>query len=519
MLPGTLHHAPEVQAGFTQVTSRITPMHIVSLLNPSSSTTSVSIDSNFGGHSMITGAGLDLPLDLTVIGDFEMDGVIHGSNSEGEGLIMDSDVGGEKNAREESDVDGKNEFSSHEATVKDKGKRQGETLASKAEKKQKVSSNKTTKRRHSAKDELHTGSFVIDPVRMRRFEDNICIPSPTGTPPIDAGAEFDIQSSFFGVRHSLCGETLSMRQPYNSENFKKHVKICKGASKTKDGKPNNLNGAGMSSKSLVNFFLPAPPKRVPPTLQQMACPGVTALNDERVEDYLLRTMSLGGGASRRVEVSKTMFQKTYKDLLAKQKAEVKKLQETQWRWVNHYKTRHITSFQCIRLIKIEPGTSPKMCLPCQSLLKLKAFKNALAHPTPTAENVIHTPKEYRSDEVAKSNARITGVSELLNAPVCRFVSFTRGICSPRKTRAEHHVFVMQRVFFRESFLVELSLLGWLKLLCNDRTRKNGVLGTKTQSMALRTMSLCTLCKSRVLPLTSFFLLNFLFKHLGIYSTY
>lgn len=256
------------------------------------------------------------------------------------------------------------------------------------------------------RNEKHAeGAFASSLESLKDFERKIFA--------LDANAHIiDIKT----VRHIKCGKALSMKCPYNTGNFKTHVKNCTGPPKSLKG----LSGAGMKpintlfqSSATSKSILPIPSRTVDP------CPGLDGATYPSVFHYLDRSGALGGGANSVTVIAQDLYGKRYRKLSKKRKRQVKTAQKHDWRWQNDHSEGRIFSTECAKV-----SGSLKMslaCLACLSLLKLKAFKNAVAVVRPLDKNYRFNNTIYQNKKLAILYGRSTDLREVMEAPVCASV--------------------------------------------------------------------------------------------------
>lgn len=101
------------------------------------------------------------------------------------------------------------------------------------------------------------------------------------------------------VRHVKCGKEFQMKEPYNTGNFKSHVRLCKGPPKS-----HKLSSGGMN---LISTFFQKGPgpgvvasasnSKIKTRFKLAPCPGLLRAVHSQVDLYLERSGARGGGAS------------------------------------------------------------------------------------------------------------------------------------------------------------------------------------------------------------------------------
>ena len=256
------------------------------------------------------------------------------------------------------------------------------------------------------------GTFVLDPNKFEKWNAKILH--------IDKNATGDSKLAN-NARHFACSEWIPGKEPYDTTNFRNHVKKC---SKSKAA-------AGMftveqwSDKLKINMksFSDAKPKVAQP------CPGLTDHNHPRITTYLGRTAAIGGGGRSATVISKELFGKLFKKLSYRRKDEVLTKQIHEHKWRNDHQNDHVYSTSCLKdvMLLVSDQSSPTPCFNCESLLQDYYFKKALQKRPPTDKNLIHMNKRWRtSDRLVNLYGRVSGLKEIIELPVseyqvCKFV--------------------------------------------------------------------------------------------------
>lgn len=174
------------------------------------------------------------------------------------------------------------------------------------------------------------------------------------------------------VRHLKCGKELAMKYRFNTQNFKTHVRTCKGPPKTA-----KLPGGGM--RSITNWFQPTAQQRAskpspipskPAVAQQVEpCPGLDEQHYKQVAYYLDRTGAYGGGASSVNKLSQELYGKKFRLLSQKRKSQVKTAQMHQWRWKNDHSSGKVFSTTCLKTVSVQADIpSDDVIPPCKACM-------------------------------------------------------------------------------------------------------------------------------------------------------
>lgn len=198
------------------------------------------------------------------------------------------------------------------------------------------------------------------------------------------------------IRHLKCGKELSMKYRFNLQNFKTHIRTCKGPPKTA-----KLPGGGM--RSITHWFQPTGQQRGVPSIPIIPqriepCPGLDDQHYEQVAYYLDRTGAYGGGASSVNKLSQELYGKKFRLLSKKRKSQVKTAQMHQWLWKNDHSSGKVFSTTCLKTVSVQADISSddviSPCKACLLLLSVKKFKNACSVEQKPYENHKFLNKEY-----------------------------------------------------------------------------------------------------------------------------
>lgn len=131
--------------------------------------------------------------------------------------------------------------------------------------------------------QVTNGTFVIDNRMLLQFKCKIRL--------VDPGASFTVGKNIKVVTHSLCGQTVMMKEPYNIAHFLRHTGTCTGPPKTTYGQRNksvHVPPGGGIFKFLV------PRKKGIMLIQSLPCPGLTGSQHHQIPTYLHRSSVPGG---------------------------------------------------------------------------------------------------------------------------------------------------------------------------------------------------------------------------------
>ena len=228
------------------------------------------------------------------------------------------------------------------------------------------------------------------------------------------------------VRHFRCGKELKMKEPYNTGNFRNHIKSCKGTPKS-----HKFPAGGM--KTIDSFFGTRKAELVtvastsnvskPSKTPNFPCPSLQEASFSQIQDYLERTGALGGGGPSVSSLAAELFGKKYRYLSKSRKQQVKMAQRHEWLWRNHHTEEAVYSTKCTKEAEVRykssPSSNPHLlpCKNCNNLFKLKAFKNILHIPRPADENYKYVNIEYRNEKLASLFGCCKGLREIMEVSV------------------------------------------------------------------------------------------------------
>ena len=256
--------------------------------------------------------------------------------------------------------------------------------------------------------QVREGTFVINKALLLRFKQKIRL--------VDPDAAFVVDGNVKLVKHSLCGQPVAMKEPYNTGHFQRHVDTCYDSSKSAD-----LSDGGIS-----RFFT-----RKNVQNQSLPCPGLDGSQHKRIPIYLSRSSAPGGGAPSRTIVARELYKGSkYKALTKAQKTNVRRLQALQIRWINDHREGRVVSARCLKTVVVKDGGEANPCVECLALLRLGGLRNSLRHPTPDAKNLKYTPKECLATLIGKLYAAHLGLREIMESPVREFLVHGNALSSP-----------------------------------------------------------------------------------------
>ncbi|QRW21072.1 hypothetical protein RhiXN_06061 [Rhizoctonia solani] len=231
------------------------------------------------------------------------------------------------------------------------------------------------KRQKSGKSTAHTrtvlgavrkGSFRIDDRRWAWFVATI--------KELDNHAVLD-RDNPLTVRHSTCGNTFKMRQPYDTKNFKLHVQAKTCILQTTGAKSSKKSdGAGMLPLTSFAGFKRCSDRSIgsgPHTSTaalasqqeiERVCPGISEEDMPGISNYLLRTMYIGGGSRAYKHFADALYSAPYAKLKAAEQQNVQNEAHGNVAW------------------RVDESHGKLgLCKNCAALLDLKGFKASVQY--------------------------------------------------------------------------------------------------------------------------------------------
>lgn len=305
-----------------------------------------------------------------------------------------------------------------------------------------VGTSRSARTARTQNEQVADGTFVIDNRKLLQFKRKIRL--------VDPGAGFMVEGNVKRVMHSLCGKDFTMKQPYNTGHFTRHVGTCTGPPKTIRGRK-NTSAPTPPGTGIFRFLVPKNQTIMPP--QSLPCPGLTKSQHERIPIYLSRSSAPGGGVTSRTIVARKIYSgHKYSQLTRVQKANVRRIQVLQFRWINDHHEERVVSAKCLKMVATKAGLEEaEPCVECVALLRLGTLRSVLSRPIPDDKNLKYIPKECLSTLVGKLYVTFLGLREIMESQVCIFLSLLQkiGLTGDRIT----HVSSMQRVYLQGSIQV------------------------------------------------------------------
>ena len=146
------------------------------------------------------------------------------------------------------------------------------------------------------------------------------------------------------------------------------------------------------------------------------CPGLLRNTDPRIDCYMSRTSSTGGGAPSCHAIAKDLFKSKddilWKDLSIQQQKMVLCQEELSQLWKISRATCSIFSSACE--VTVHGSASvPHPCSECDGLYKVHKFLVAINRPMPNKEDMKYVLKSYCNPELGTIYLKYKGVRELV----------------------------------------------------------------------------------------------------------
>ena len=300
------------------------------------------------------------------------------------------------------------------------------------------------------------GEFKVNTAKFGNWKKKILL--------LDRNAEFN-ETQIRVVRHSVCGRSVKVKEPYDTTRFSDHIKNeCANLKPKPSAGTSTLFKFGISTlkRGTNSDKISTPPAGV----EHKPCSGITKANNERIPLYLGRTGALGGGGRSVTIIAMERFKKAYKLLTSRQKTEVLTVQAHEHQWHNDHENLRVFSTSCSREVKfsnLEIVTVPP-CRPCSALLSNNNFKAALSVPVPLDKHYIHVNYRFCNRHLGHIYARTKGLKKLIEAEVTLLSSHTISISlNFDRTLNLPLAFVMLRKCCPESLPTTMSSRALLRL--------------------------------------------------------
>nr|GAT49565.1 predicted protein [Mycena chlorophos] len=243
---------------------------------------------------------------------------------------------------------------------------------------------------------------------------------------MDALAKIDDNCLY--IQHSVCGQSIKMKEPYNMYRFLvEHKRDCKGP------RAEPKHKAMPQAAKLASFFPPgtknvrpsrdavftAPP---PPPTVEVPCTGITDAIEPRMAVYSARTRAGGGGAKDiTIYAAKHFPGRAFTSLSQAEKELAYADQSFDFQWRNDFLSKIKASFAtgtrpCARFVEVPADAMVKRgpCKLCRMMLATPEFQRVLDIPLPSPANRKYVPHRFQDARLGQLYAKFQGLEALLS---------------------------------------------------------------------------------------------------------
>ena len=359
--------------------------------------------------------------------------------------LSDCETSGDEESAEESDSDDSDD--SRPA----KRKRATYTYGSRGTSKSAMASQRL-------KEAMRDGSLKPNHARLERFK-KTCLEH-------DEHAEFQVETTW-RVFHSLCGDWVAMREPYDTKRFRDHVHKCNEKQLTKkdglggskrsstldswvqrsksEGREEHESGvvvedsetggtgiavaevvpgeavAAVTGQPKASGAVKKPPQQEDESrgkrkrsrkTEEVPCCGITAAIEPRVVAYLERTGTQGGGAPNITSIARELFHDdslVFSKLTSAQKQLARTEQSHRQTWRNDHTSLAVFATSCKHSCPAPDG----LCSERSTVHHSKPFRTALRVPAPEPDRYKYLNAQYKNETVGKIYGKTLGLKEIL----------------------------------------------------------------------------------------------------------
>ncbi|KAJ6616541.1 hypothetical protein B0H10DRAFT_2390685 [Mycena sp. CBHHK59/15] len=250
-------------------------------------------------------------------------------------------------------------------------------------------------------DAVRHGSFVVNEVKQEAWKAYIRITDPR--------AEF-FDDNIRKVRHSACGKSFLVKNPYDQNRWDNHInKACPAKPSKKHPLKPSAGASTLPKIASVSGWkkkgATVEPQHVP--VDDKPCPGITPKDAPNLRKYLHRTGAPGGGARSAMKIAMAKFGKVFSVLNKRGKKEVLDTQYHEHAWRNdHANLRNHRSGQ--------PSTHPSLQILLRGTIQ-KSVQEGSQKDAPAPENYIYVNKKYRNKALGDLYARTIGLQDIIEA--------------------------------------------------------------------------------------------------------
>ena len=213
------------------------------------------------------------------------------------------------------------------------------------------------------RQKVQSGEFKPDPGKLERWI--------TRLQNLDPHVQVNNETAKH-ARHSRCGKWYTVKEPYDTTHFKKHVNDdCQKL------KPTAAAEMPEVGKWKEYFDIDVKNGTRPGNIQPIPCPGLTDRDDTRISQYLGRSGAPGGGARSITDIAKQLYGTIFRRLTRQKKKEVLDTQIHEQKWWNDHQNDRVFAQNCQKTVTRTNGERDKPCTNCAYLLHDNRFKDAL----------------------------------------------------------------------------------------------------------------------------------------------
>jgi len=246
---------------------------------------------------------------------------------------------------------------------------------------------------HSRKQraQIFDGKFKVNMLQYENWQEKVLKKDPH--------AKFD-ENDCRRAWHSVCGKFYTMKEPYDFTRFKDHVDECSNKKTTRVGRAQTLLGMGWATVVRKEEVVPNADEDDDELEEdkcpKVPCPGLTEVNDPRIQQYLKRTGATGGGGRSLAIIAKEKFKKMFSKLQKEtSRKKVVDIQMHEWKWRNDHANFRVYATGCEKTVDSREPKPPNPCPACTSVLQSRAFKTAInKKPAEDDKNFKHTNHRF-----------------------------------------------------------------------------------------------------------------------------
>lgn len=265
----------------------------------------------------------------------------------------------------------------------------------------------------AAREAFKNETFEVDQKKEARWRKKIRI--------LDPRARF-LPNNVKYVGHFACGNIIEVKDPFDTNRFRRHIKDCKG-----DKKKANAAGNTPTLAEMIDGKWGQASKRTQKVKQEqkqerLPCCGLSEADNVDIPTYLYRSTAPGGGSRSVTAISQDLYGERYRDLENVEKDIVDDIQVREHEWTNDHANLRVHSTVCSRWVEVNSHESDRLCDKCKTLLGNNKLKIILRKPTPHSDNFRYNNKKYRNSVLGDHYACVKGLKSLIDSAVSLSIS-------------------------------------------------------------------------------------------------